>query len=99
VYETAPVVVEAGEGALTDNVGAFATINVVLGPASGQFPAALLAVHAPMLIPRVPFPVMEDIVTVRVLFPVPLTETVPLALPVASSVTSAFDRVMLPAPV
>src|SRR5438552_658777 len=65
------------------------TVKVVLGPAAGAALFAVsIAVPAAMLMPSVPFPVMLEIVTVRVV-PEPETPNVPLAVPV-------LFRVMLP---
>ena len=59
------------------------TLKVVLGPAVGAWLAeASLAVPAAMEIPKVPSPVMPEIVTVRVDVPEPDTAMVPLAVPV-----------------
>ena len=70
------------------------TMKVVLGPAAAaRFPAMSLAVPAASEMPSVPSPVIEPIVTVRVL-PAPLMLTVPLAVPVLLSVTSAVDSVL-----
>ena len=63
------------------------TIKVELGPAAAaKLPALSDAVPAASEIPSEPSPVMELIVTVRVV-PEPVTATVPEALPVAFSVT------------
>ena len=76
-------------------VGAvLSTVNVPLGPAAGaRFPAVSLAVPAPMEIPKVPLPLIPEIVTVRVV-PLPETPTEPLAVPVAFKVTSAALSVL-----
>ena len=69
------------------------TVNIVPGPAADALlPALSEAVPAAMLIPSVPFPVIDEIVTVGV-FVVPLlTLTVPPAVPVVFSVTFAVVR-------
>ena len=84
-----------GEGALIVTVGAvLSTVNVALGPAAGALlPAVSVAVAAASEIPREPLPVMLEIVTVRVA-PLPVTATVPLALPVLFNVTLAATRVL-----
>ena len=83
------------DGAETLIVGAvLSTVNVPLGPAAGaRFPAVSLAVPAAIEIPKVPLPVMPEIVTVRVV-PLPVTPTEPLAVPVAFKVTSAALSVL-----
>lgn len=58
------------------------TVNVALGPAAGADPAAFLAVPASIDIPSVPLPLILLIVTVRLDVPLPLTEIVPVAVPV-----------------
>ena len=51
------------------------TVKVVLGPAAGAvLPTASLAVPAAMEIPMLPSPVIPEIVTVRVVVPVPVGE-------------------------
>ena len=63
-------------------------LKVVEGPALAEvFPAASDAVAEAKLIPRVPSPVHEESVTVRVEVPVPLTATEQSAVPVLLSVT------------
>jgi hypothetical protein len=52
-----------------------------------------------MLIPRVPAPVIAEIVTVRLAVPAPETPTDPDAPPVLFSCTSSADSVTLLAPV
>ena len=83
------------EGADTLIVGAvLSTVNVPLGPVAGaRFPAESLAVPAAIEIPKVPLPVMPEIVTVRVV-PLPVTPTEPLAVPVAFNVMSAVLSVL-----
>jgi len=88
------VEVSEGEPMLTVG-GVLSTVNVVDGPAAGALPLALLAVPAAIDIPIVPSPVIEDIVTVRVEVPVPLTAAVPLAVPVLFNVTFPAASVML----
>src|SRR5688572_16447635 len=51
--------------------------KVALGPAAGALEKPSVAVPARRLMPIVPLPVMPEIVTVRVVFPLPLTPTVP----------------------
>ena len=68
--------------------GVLSAVKVSLGPAAAaRLPARSVAVSAAIDIPSVPSPLIPVIVTVRVL-PVPLTLTVPLALPVLFSVMS-----------
>ncbi len=69
------------------------TVKVALGPAAAAEPIALLAVPAAIDIPSVPSPVRPLIVTVRAVVPVPLTATVPLAVPVLFNVTFAAASV------
>ena len=76
------------------------TVNVIDGPAATDvLPALSEAVAAEIEIPSVPSPVMEDIVTVLVAVPEPVTLTVPLAVPVLLRVTSPFAKVTVSAPV
>lgn len=76
------------------------TVKMALGPvANAVLPARLLAVAAPMLIPMVPSPLMAETVTVRPAVPLPLTATLPVALPLVARVTSPAARVMLSAAV
>ncbi len=98
VYLTGPVLVTVAEGALIVSFGTvLTTANVLLGPAPAHAPAILLAVPGSTLIPRVPSPVIAEIITVLV-FPVPVTVTVPLVLPVLFRVILAAERVMPVAP-
>ena len=70
-------------------------MNVVLGlDAGARFPARSDAVPDAIEIPRLPSPVIPLIVTVRVR-PVPLTPTVPLAVPVLFNVMLAGANVLL----
>ena len=63
------------------------TANVALGCDSrAEFPATSVAVPDAIRIPKVPFPEMPEIVTVRVAVPDPVTATVPFAVPVLFSV-------------
>ena len=80
-------------------VGAvLSTVNVADGPADGAwFPALSCAVFASNDMPSVPSPVIVDIVTVRVLLPVPLTATDPL-VPLLFNVTSPAASVIVSAP-
>ena len=74
--------------------GVLSTVNVPLGPAAvALFPATSVAVPAAIDIPRVPSPVMELIVTVRVV-PVSLTPRAPLAVPVLFRVISPVTSVL-----
>jgi len=57
-----------------------------------------VAVPEAIDIPIVPSPVIEDTVIVRVVLPVPLTPTLPLAVPVLLSVTFPAASVTLVAP-
>src|SRR4051812_48910598 len=55
-------------------VPALLTVKVAEGPAAGAaLPARSLAVPEAMLMPRVPVPVIAEIVTVREAVPVPVT--------------------------
>lgn len=66
------------------------TLKVVLGPAAGAvLPIASDAVPAEIDIPSEPSPVIPEMATVRVVVPLPDTLTVPVAVPVVFSVTSA----------
>ena len=78
--------------------GVVSTRKVALGPAAGaRFPAVSEAVLAAMEIFRVPVPEpppeIAEMVTVRVL-PVPVTLTVPLAVPVGVRVIFAGTKVL-----
>src|SRR2546423_13603447 len=86
---TARPLVLLADGAEILIVGAVLfTVRVALGRADGaRFPAVSLAVPAAIEIPKVPLPVMLEIVTVRV-SPLPETPIVPLA-PLAFKVMSA----------
>ena len=81
-------------------VGAkLSTENAVLRAEAGAvLPSRSLAVPEAMLIRNVPSPLMALMVTVRVapvvVAPVPLTATVPVALPVLINVTLAAVRVV-----
>ena len=68
-------------------VGAvLSTVNVVEADEAGaEFPARSVAVPAAIEMPKVPLPVIPEIVTVRVV-PEPVTPTVPLAVFVLFSV-------------
>lgn len=80
--------------------GLLSTITVLLGPADGAvLPAASLAVPAAMVMPNVPSPVMLLIVTVREVLSVPLTLTVPFAVPVLFKVILDAVRLTKSAPV
>ncbi len=58
------------------------TIKVALGPAAeDRFPILSVAVPLEIDIPKDPFPVMPEIVTVRVVEPEPETDTAPFAVP------------------
>ena len=71
------------------------TVNVELGPAAGaKLPAKSEAVPAAIEIPSEPLPVISLKVTVRVK-PVPVTPTVPLAVPVSFKVMFAGARLMV----
>src|SRR5437773_2454723 len=79
--------------------GVLSTVNVALGPAAAAWLLALsVAVPAVIEMPSVPLPVMLDSVTVRVVRPEPLTATVPVAPPLALSVTSVSASVTASAP-
>jgi hypothetical protein len=70
------------------------TLNVADGPAaSARLPGISCAVFAPIDIPKVPKPVMFEIVTVYEVFE-PLKPIVPVAVPVVFSVMSPSDRVL-----
>ncbi len=70
------------------------TVNVVLGPAAAaRFPTVSDAVPEAIEMPRVPSPLMLEMVTVRVVRPEPDTATVPVAVPVVLSATLPFASV------
>ena len=76
------------------------TENVVEGPAAKvRFPAVSEAVPLAIEIPRVPSPVILEIVTVLVDVPDPVTFTVPVAVPVVFRVMSPLSNVTESAPV
>ena len=83
------------EGGEMEIVGALlSTLKTALGPAAGAaLPAVSVAVPAAIEIPRVPLPVIPEMVTVRVA-PLPETPTEPLAVPVAFRVIFAGLRVL-----
>jgi len=96
VYVTGPVEAAVAEGVPTVSFGnVLATEKVVLGPAAALLPLELFAVPEAMLIPRVPVPLIEDIVTVRELVPLPVTVTFPLAVPVLLRVILLAAKVTL----
>jgi len=69
-------------------------VKTALGPAAGALlPDLSVAVPSGMEMPRVPSPLMALMVTVRVV-PVPVTATVPLAVPVLFRVMFAGTRVL-----
>jgi hypothetical protein len=88
------------DGAPIERVGrTLSTLHVALGPAANAvLPTVSDAVAAAMEMPSVPFPVMPEIVTVRVAVPEPETPTVPVTPPVVLSVTLAFASVTVFAP-
>ena len=76
------------------------TVKVALGPAAGAgLPTPSTAVPAAIDIPIEPLPVMLLIVTGLVLLPDPVTDTVPLAVPVVFRLMSPGARVIDEAPV
>ena len=80
--------------------GVLSTVNVVDAPiALDVLPAVSDAVPAAIDIPKVPSPVMFEIVTALVAVPEPVTATVPFAVPVLFKVTFPFARVTVSAPV
>ena len=83
------------DGALRERVGdVLSTRNVALGPAAGaRLPTVSEAVPALSESPKVPSPVIDEIVTIRVL-PEPETATAPLAVPVLLSVMLALESVL-----
>lgn len=93
--------VTGGLGASTVKLGGVLSIvTVALGPAAGAgVPPRFVAVPAASEIASDPSPVMPLIVTVRLTVPLPLTDTVPFAVPVLIKVTSAGDKVTDVAPV
>ena len=96
-YVTGPPVVIVVDGALivTDGIVG-STLNVALGPAAGaRLPARSAAVPVAREKPKVPVPVMLEMVTARVL-PLPDTLTVPVAVPVVFNVTFATASVLEP---
>ena len=96
-----PALVNVPLGAPMLRVGAeLSTVNVVLGPAAAALiPSFPVAVAAARLMPSVPSPVIELIVTVRVVVPVPDTATLPVAVPVVFNVTLPAANVTASAPV
>ena len=75
------------------------TVIIAEGPAEGAtFPLPSLAVPAAKLIPTVPSPKHKDRVTVRVVFPDPLTLTEQFAVPVVFRITSELLSVTAFAP-
>ena len=75
------------------------TVNVVEGPAESEvLPAVSEAVPADIEIPKVPSPLIEEIVTVLVDVPVPETTAVPVAVPVLFKVIFPFAKVTESAP-
>jgi hypothetical protein len=100
-----PVLALTGSGLLeiivtVDKVGTvLSTTKVVLGPAAAAKLSTLSeAVPAAIDIPSVPLPVIPLMLTVLVVFPVPDTPTVPLAVPVLFRVIFPVPRVTLSAP-
>ena len=81
-------------------VGAvLSAVKVALGPAAREvLPAVSEAVPAAIEIPRVPSPVILDMVTVRVSVPEPETTAVPLAVEVLFKLTFPSARVTASAP-
>jgi len=97
---TGPVLVDDTDGALIATLGwLLTTLQLALGPAAGAEPTAFEALPASIEIPRLPVPVQADIVTVRVVVPVPDTVTTPFAVPVLLSTTFADVRLIVVAPV
>lgn len=89
--------VSVSDGAPILIVGAIlSTLNVVDAPGAGAvLPARSLAVPAAIDMPRLPLPVIPDIVTVRVK-PEPVTFTMlAVAEPVVFKVTLPFANVLL----
>ena len=75
--------------------GVLSTLKVPLGPAAAALlPARSLAVAAASEMPMVPSPVIELIVTVRVK-PLPVTATLPVAVPLKLRVMLPTARVLL----
>ena len=75
------------------------TVKIELGPADrAVFPRESTAVFEAIDILRVPSPVMPETVTIRVVDPVPDTETVPFAVPVLFRVMCDELRVIELAP-
>ena len=98
---TGPAVVKLSEGApMLKSGDVLSAIKVALAeePAS-MLPNASLDVAAAMVMPKVPSPVMELIVTVGVVVVPLLTETVPVAVPVVFRVMSPVVRFTVSAPV
>ena len=90
---TGPEEVDVTDGdPITSDGTGFVTANVELAPVADAEPVEFEAVPAAMEMPRVPLPVISDIVTVRVDVPDPLTETVPLAVPVLLTVISLATK-------
>jgi len=71
------------------------TVIAALTPEAGaRLPSRSTAVPAAREIFRVPLPLMELSVTVRMLPELPSTETMPSAVPVLVSVISAIERLL-----
>ena len=80
-------------GLVVVTVGKPTTVNIADGPAPGAvLPAISEAVPDAIVMPRLPPPLMLFMVTVRVA-PVPVTASVPVALPVAFKVILLVDSV------
>lgn len=76
-----------------------ATEKVILGPTAGDGPPTFDADPEAMDMPRLPSPVMLEIVILRDFRPVPVTVTTPFAVSVRLRVTSAGERLTAVAPV
>ena len=101
VYVTGPEFVSETDGAPMLSVGAvLSTTNVALGPAAAdRLVAESTATPEATEMPREPSPVMPLIVTVRVLVPLPVMLTVPVAVPEEFRMISAGAILTADAPV
>ena len=91
VYEGVPLLIGLGTAAIWSRTGGMvSTTNVALGPAAGALlPTRSLAVLTAIEMPRVPSPVIPEIVTVLVVRPLPLTVMDPVAVPILLRLMSA----------
>lgn len=97
---TGPSRVNPADGAPIETLGGvLSTVMVALGPAvAAKLPARSDALPAVTEMPSVPSPLMLESATVRNAVLVPLTDTVPSAVPVLSRVTSPAESEIAFAP-